>query len=102
MTISHHLYCRVIYTSWYHDYQSPLILSYYLHIMLPRLPVTTDTIVLPTNCRLHLTAGAEYTYSYGGATAYDPQYPRRRVVPHSRLTCRLSRVSLASWPPRYA
>ena len=62
--------------------------------MLPRLPVPTDTIVLPTNCRLHLTAGAEYTYSYGGTTAYDPQSPRRRVVPHSRLTCRLPRVSL--------
>ena len=83
MTISSHHVCRVI-TSWYHDYQSPLILSYYLHIMLPRLPVTTDTIiVLPTNCRLHLTAGAEYTYSYGGATAYDPQSPRRRVVSRS-------------------
>ena len=62
--------------------------------MLPRLPVTTDTIVLPTACRLHLTACAEYIYSYGGATAYDPQSPRRRVVPHSRLTCRLPRVSL--------
>ena len=70
------------------------MLSCYLHVMLPRLPVTTGTIVLPTNLRLHLTAGAEYTYSYGGATAYDPQSPRRRVVPRSRRLCRLPRVSL--------
>ena len=66
--------------------------------MLPRLPVTTGTIVLPTNLRLHLTAGAEYTYSYGGATAYDPQSPRRRVVPRSRRLCRLPRVSLTYRP----
>jgi hypothetical protein len=39
----------VIYMPWCHDYQSLLILPCYLHTMVPRRSVPTDTIVLSTH-----------------------------------------------------
>ena len=47
--ISPYWYCRAIHTPWCHDCQSLLILPCYLHIMVPRQSVPTDTIVLSTH-----------------------------------------------------
>ena len=47
-------------------------------------PVSENALLRPQGRdRKAETASAEYTCSYGGATAYDPQSPRRRVVSRS-------------------
>ena len=48
-TISHSWYHRDIHTSRCHDHQSLLMRSCYLHVMVSRLSVTTDTAVLSTH-----------------------------------------------------
>ena len=58
-TISHSWYHRDIHTSRCHDHQPLLMRSCYLHVMVPRLSVTTDTAVLST---------------YHGATTISPYW----------------------------
>jgi len=63
-TTSRYWYRRDIPTTRCHDYQSPLIRSCYLHVMVPRLSVTTDTAVLST---------------YHGATTINPYWYYRAI-----------------------
>ena len=74
-TISHHWCDRSIYMSWCHDYQSLLILPCYLHIMVPRQSVPTDTIVLSTHHGVTTTSRYWYRRAIHTSRCHDYQSP---------------------------